>query len=485
MKGSLFKASAILIPLSLIGCKKADTGPSKPNLLYIIVDQMREMAMSCSGDENITTTALDNLASKGMRFTRMYTPTPVSSPARASLHTGLFPHNAGVPTNDRRLSEEVPTLAEILAEEGYVTGHIGKWHLDGRNEYFDEDHESWRELRMPGYPLISCYGYVPPERHRGFQYWAGFEHGHQYFGSRYWKKEREAILLPEGVYEPDHQTDLAIEFIRQNRDTSWYLDLNFGTPHFPLDDKNVRPEDLQLFDPASLVLRPNVPAEFEEEAREILSIYYAMIHNLDLNLQRLLETLRNEGILDNTVIVFTSDHGDLMLSHGQNYKRRPQEESTRVPFIVSYPPLVKQGAVADQLLTLVDIFPTLLELIDIEPPFNEGKSFKSLLTGASTDDIHSSIYMLGSPLGCRATDPGYVRNPWRAVRTHDFMMAFIVKNDTELEAFQLYSMNSDPYQMNNLIHDPAYGSIKHELAGELDSWRKKTGDWAERLELKY
>ncbi len=467
----------LAILASLFGCKSSEPSPSKPNLLYIIVDEMREISMSCTGDPNIRTTGLDSLAASGILFTRMYTPNPVCSPTRASIHTGLYPHNAGMPHNGYHLRETAPTLADVLLKAGYETGHIGKWHLDGESSRFSVlDKESFKPLKREWSDPAS-YGYVDSVSHRGFKYWAGFEHGHQYFGSRYWGNEHKAILLPEGKYEPDVQTELAIQFIKNNRDKTWYLDLNFGTPHFPLIKENVKPSDLALFDPDSLILRSNIPPSFETEAREILAIYYGMIHNIDENIQKLLSALKEEDLLENTLIVFTSDHGDMMLSHGQHYKRRPQEESSRVPFIVSYPGKVKSHSVANQYLSLVDVFPTLLEMLNVEAPVNEGQSFVPILTGNSEEDIHSSIYMGGAWFGCRDYDPGlHSKSPWRAVRTKDYMMSFLKTSESKLEAVQLFDMNSDPYQMNNLVIDPAFDDVKRHLSHELDYWRRRTGD---------
>lgn len=447
-----------------------------PNLLYIVVDEMREMAMSCSGDLNIQTPGLDRMAAEGARFTHMYSPYPVCSPARASIMTGLFPHNAGVPHNGYHLRETTITLAEVLLTAGYSTGHIGKWHLDGiESTYAQEDRESFLPFRSEW--SIDDYAYVPFSNHRGFQYWAGFETGHQYFGSRYWEKEHEPIYLPDDVYEPDYQTDKALDFIEMNQDKNWYLDLNFGTPHFPLVKENVKADDLSLFDPDKIQLRPNVPAEFTDEAREQLALYYAMIHNIDQNITRLLNKLDELNLSDNTLVIFTSDHGDMMLSHGQHYKRRPQEESSRVPFIVKFPSKIKSGKIVDQYLTLVDVFPTILDLLGVKKPCNEGESFQKLLTDNSSEEIHQSIYMGCYWFGCRDYDPGlHSKMPWRAIRTKDYMMAFLKTTENTVKAVQLYDMNKDPYQMNNLIDDSGYENIKEYLIQEFYRWRNKTGD---------
>ncbi len=474
--GTIF--STILITSCGTKTKTRETNQPipRPNLLYIVVDEMREMAMSCSGDINIQTPGLDHLAAEGARFTHMYSPYPVCSPTRASIHTGLFPHNAGVPHNGYHLRETVTTLSEVLFRVGYSTGHIGKWHLEGVDSpTAQEDKNSF----LPHRPEWSNadYAYVPSTNHRGFQYWAGFETGHQYFGSRYWEKDHEPIYIPKGVYEPDYQTDQAIAFIEKNRDKSWYLDLNFGTPHFPLVKENVKVADLSLFDPEKIQLRPNVPIKFASEAREQLAIYYAMIHNIDQNIAKLLDKLDELNLTENTIVIFTSDHGDMMLSHGQHYKRRPMEESSRVPFIIRYPAKIQAGKIAGQYLTLVDVFPTILDLIEVKKPCNEGKSFLKVLNTNFLDEIHQSIYLGCYWFGCRDYDPGlHLKMPWRAVHTKDYMMAFLKTDGNTVKPVQLFDMNKDPYQMNNLIDSAGYKSVKEDLRREFLKWRNKTGD---------
>jgi arylsulfatase A-like enzyme len=270
---------------------------SVPNLLYIVCDEMREMAMSCSGNPNIQTPNLDRLAASGFRSTRMYTTSPVCCPARATMQTGMYPHNAGFPdyNNGMHLREDVPTIAEILSERGYQTCHIGKWHLNGKK-------------------LSPGNRYVPPEYHRGYEEWLGFEHGHDYFGSVHYAKDDTQILPPGNQYEPDFQTDRAVQFIETNARRPWMMHLSWGPPHFPLTQVNVPADVLATFDPEALTLRGNVDAgQLPRTARMELAIYYAMIRNLDTNLGRLLDTLDELSIRDKTIIVFTSDHGDKWL----------------------------------------------------------------------------------------------------------------------------------------------------------------------------
>ncbi|MBC8235402.1 sulfatase [bacterium] len=430
---------------------------SRYNLVHIFADEMREMAMSCSGNPDVCTPNMDRLAAQGARFTRMFTPDPVCSPARASLMTGLLPYRTGVIRNGIRLAEQVPCIAELTAAEGYVTAHIGKWHLDGTGG------------REDGYDL------VPALRHRGFAYWAGYEHGHRYWNARYFTEKDEEVKLPEGVYAPDAMTDLAIEFLRKHAQNPFHLDLSWGPPHFPLDQ--AKPEDRARFNKASITLRPNVPEKFADEAREDYANYYAMVENLDWNLRRILDALDELHLAGNTIVIFTSDHGDMLLSHGQHFKRRPTEESIRVPFLIRCPDLIPAGQVIDTLACLTDVVPTCLELMGIELPKTDGLSHVPELTKRGEPVKRDSIYLSCMWLGCRDYDLGlHAKRAWRGIRTEHYMGCYLKESDRTMRSVELYDLNADPYEMNNLAVAEEFDDMQADLARQLNEWIQNTND---------
>jgi arylsulfatase A-like enzyme len=433
LKVAAVSLGGLLLPLASLEGQHDGEETRSPNILFIMCDEMREMAMSCAGNPNVETPNMDRLASDGVRWTRMYTPSPVCSPARASVHTGLYPHRTGLNyKNGTHLREDIPTLAEILSRVGYTTGHIGKWHLNGRR--------------------LSKDRYVPPKYHRGFDYWAGYEHGHDYFGANYYTDTPKAIVTPKDSYEPDVQTDLALKFIKRNREKSWYLDLSWGPPHFPLTPENVKLMDLNGQDPKSIRLRPNVPADLQDEARRDLAIYYAMIENLDQNLGRLLDELDQLGLTKRTIVVFTSDHGDMMLSHGQHYKRRPKEESVRVPFLIRYPQAIPHGQVISELGSLVDCVPTLLDLAGVQGPAGDGVTLAPLMRKEVNAGPRDSVYMGCAWFGCRDYDQGLHRKShWRAVRTKTTMAAYLDNGKGRAELVELFDLKNDPYQLRNRV----------------------------------
>ncbi|MBW8040949.1 MAG: sulfatase [Planctomycetes bacterium] len=445
-----------------LGCHVSapiSTRLKRPNLLFVYADQMREMAMSCSGNPNLSTPNMDRLAAEGVRFSRMYTPSPLCSPARSSLMTGLYPHNAGVSNNNMRLRDDVRCIAEITSAAGYKTGHIGKWHLYGNFS--------------PG--RLAEYAFVPPEHHRGFQYWAGFEHGHKYFQSRYYTDSDTPIQLPPGAYEPDVQTDLAIKFIENNAAVPWHLDLSWGPPHFPLEQ--VKPEDLARHKPENIELRLNVPTRFHQQARRDLCYYYAMIENLDWNLGRLLNTLDKLGLSQDVIVVFMADHGDMMLSHGQHYKRRPQEESSRVPFIIRYPGTIGGGRICEDMSSLVDVVPTIVELMKLDVSEFDGVSLAAWLQERNRYPRHKCIFMECPKLGCRDYDPGlFAKSPWRAVRTDTHKAAFLKTDQSHAKLVQLFDLSADPFEMKNLAESPRHRRISRQLAQHLTDWIRRTSD---------
>lgn len=440
----------------------------KPNLLHIFADELRAMALSCAGNPNLQTPNMDRLAGEGARFTRMYTPSPLCTPARSSMMTGLLPHNTGAVDNMIRMRTDNHCIAELTLARGYRTAHIGKWHLEGTDGG------------------EAAYDFVPKERHRGFEYWAGFEHGHRYWKGKYYLKEEKPIQY--GGYEPDVQTDQAIEFIKKNKDGPWHMDLSWGPPHFPL--AQTKPEDIARFEPADIILRANVPEKYAIEARQDHAAYYAMTANLDWNLGRILSVIDELGLADNTIVIFTSDHGDMLFSHGQHYKRRPQEESVLVPFLIRFPGEIAPGLVVDTVASLVDEVPTVLDLMGIETPVLDGISHSAFLCGSEYGSGPESVYMQCPRLGCREYDPGpFSQNPWRAVCTERYKATYLKMNDGKsVRMIQLYDLAADPLEMSNLAGgdlgggvggDSAAGAVDRivaEMNRQLACWLEKSQD---------
>ena len=462
----------------------------QPNLLFVLVDQMRQVAMGCAGNEQIRTPHLDQLAEGGAIFNHAVSNIPVCTPARACILTGRYPLAHTALTNNSMLPNEMPSMGKLLKEQGYSTGHIGKWHLSGEayigaTRYNDSQN-----------------GYVPPgDLRHGFDYWAVHHCSHAYRNATYYRDTPEPIAI-EG-WEPDTQTNLAIDFIREHSEQDgaerrpFALVVSWGPPHTPFI---APPKFRELYDPERLELRPNVfsPLEGfpvtpelaeaedpEETLREWTANYYGAITNLDHNLGRLMEALDQQGIADETIVVFTSDHGEMLGSHGQLYKVQPWDESVRIPFIIRYPDAIRARASVEAPLGHPDILPTLLGLMRMPIPKGvEGDDLSPILRGEADDPADRSAFLLWVCSACTwgknwsyldeyrglGAPKGFVR-PYRGIRTRTHTY---VKD--RAGPWLLYDNERDPYQVNNLVSSGDSRSVPPELERELQEWLDRTGD---------
>ncbi len=435
----------------------------RPNILFLFPDQMRAQAMGCMGNPDVKTPNLDKLAKEGILFRNTFANTPVCCPARANILTGKYANKNGMIANDLRLRESETTIAELLGGAGYRTGFIGKWHLDGGP-------------RMPGY--------VPPgERRQGFEFWAANEVSHQHFDTQYFRDSDEPI--PVKTFEPEVWTDLGIEFLRGTEQDGrpFFLTIQMGPPHNPY----LAPEKyMAMYAPEKLTMRPNWDGEAAEApgskvpGRKDLAAYYAMITAVDDQVGRILDELQKLGLAEDTVILFSSDHGDMMGSQGMRLKRKPWEESIRVPGIVRYPREGRGGLETDALFTHVDFAPTLLSLCGVEAPSEmQGLNLTPVILGKAEAGPESAFFQIFGPY-----DGGEVIAGWRGVRTPRYMYARY-----ENAPWVLYDLDQDPYELKNLADDPGAADIRADLEGKLEEWMRKTGDswaldWTEKVEDK-
>jgi len=426
----------------------------RPNLLYVFADQMRSQAMGCSGNQQVITPNLDRLAGHGMRLTNAISTFPVCCPYRAMLMTGKFPLSSTIITNGPALPEDELCIAEVLKQQGYQTGYIGKWHLNGHAGVDAAERQ-----------------FVPPgPKRQGFDYWAAANFIHDYFNSYYYRDEDKKIPI-EG-WEPDTQTDLAIKYMQEHKDKGHFcLFLSWGPPHDPY----IAPEKYQkMYDAEKLKLRENIFDATEGVSyanRQVIANYYAAITSLDWNMGRLTEAMDRLGIADNTIVVFTSDHGAQLFSLYLYHKQWPYEESISVPFIVRYPNKIRPCQVNDLLFGSVNIMPTLLGLMGVDIPNTvEGKDLSGFILGNATEPEPDSVLIeVITPCG-RVMDRTGMR-AWRGVRTKRYTYARF--HD---EHWVLFDNKLDPLQRRNLIYNKEYNGLKGKMKAKLDEWLKKTND---------
>jgi arylsulfatase A-like enzyme len=431
---------------------------SKPNVLFVFSDQHRATDLGCYGNDRVHTPNLDAFAAQGARAKTAVSNTPVCGPYRASLMTGMYTHRCGYPTNYVPFRPPGPCVAEVFKEHGYDTGYVGKWHLN----FPTGDPE---DNRSDG-----SAGYVPPGARHGFDdYWAAANGGHQYHHWTYYRDDPTPVHID--AYQPETQVDLALEFIRdrQTRGVPWCLFLSWGPPHTPFDPPPGYAEPY-----ADSPLPPNVPAgrATEYAARELPN-YYGLIQTLDEAFGRLMAELDAMGATDDTVCVYTSDHGEMLGSHGyRGNKRWPHDASLRVPFLARYPGHIKPGATLERPIGTPDLFPTLVELAGIAPPSGlDGSSAATALLTGDESDRDEYAY---------CTMPyAYVPWPgWRALRSARHIYA-----RTQGGPWLLYDLERDPWEMHNLVGDVAASDLIAKLDARLVARMAETGDhWGFRVD---
>ena len=407
-------------------------------------DQLRAQALGCMGNRDVQTPHIDRLASQSQVFPNTFANTPVCCPARANILTGKYAHRNGMVANDLRLRESESTLPQILHDAGYRTGFIGKWHLDGGP-------------RLPGF--------VPPgPRRHGFEFWAANECSHAHFQTQYFRDSPGPI--PIRKFEAEAWADLGIEFLRARDARPFFLTIQMGPPHDPYQ---APPETARLYDPARLTMRPNWHAAAGLPGPKEIAQYYGMVTAVDQQIGRLLQTLEELGRAQDTIVLLSSDHGDMLGSQAQRLKRKPWEESIRVPGILRYPRKLRPGR-RDHFFTHVDFAPTLLSLCGLAAaPGMQGVD----ILRASPD---SAFFQIFGPYRGDGTE-----DAWRGVRTRRYMYARF-----EGRPWVLYDLERDPFEQNNLVDSKP---LVAEMEKRLASWMERTGDswkydWHEFVEDK-
>jgi len=420
-------------------CLRAKQGEQRrnerPNIVFVFGDQWRQQATGYAGDPNVKTPNIDRLAKESVNFTHAISGCPVCSPYRASLLMGQRPLTHGVFVNDVNLRPNGASLAETLSVAGYDTAYIGKWHVDGHGRS----------------------NYIPLERRLGFDYWKVLECTHDYNESPYYEGASDEKLYWDG-YDAIAQTKDAQRYIRDHAGVKpFLLMLSWGPPHAPYD---TAPEEYrELYDPCAIVLRPNVPETIASQARKWLAGYYAHCSALDVCVGSLLETLKECGLVDNTIFVFTSDHGDMLGSQGETKKQRPWDESIRVPFLLRYPGL--SGWRPRQMKGIIDghdIFPTLLGLCEIPIPATvEGLDFSKPIAGGDDPSDGTALLLCPQPFG-QWTARKHGGKEYRGLRTRRYTYVRDLQGP-----WLLYDNEKDPFQLRNLVKDPDFYRIRDEL----------------------
>ena len=420
---------------------------TKPNIVILVADQWRASATGYAGDPNVKTPALDRLMREGIWFQNAVSVCPVCTPFRAALMTGRWPTSTGMFLNDLHLPESELCMAQIFQRAGYATAYIGKWHLDGNG----------RE------------SYIPPERRRGWDYWKAAECDHNYNHSHYYAGNSSEKKFWDG-YDAFAETADAREYIRRHarQGQPFALMVSYGPPHFPHDTAPQAYKD--LYPPEKIQLPPSVPESMRARAQRESQGYYAHCTALDKCVGDVLDVLRETGLADKTIVVFTADHGEMMGSHGcpPKMKQQPWDEAAHVPLLLRYPAAHgRQGRAVQTALTTPDILPTLLGLAGVAASATiEGEDLSPLIRGGTEQPDRAALYMGVAPFAGSGFNKEY-----RALRTSRYTYVRDLQGP-----WLLFDDEKDPYQLQNLAAAPESAALCRQLDDRLQAALRKIGD---------
>lgn len=466
----------------------ASVPAKRPNLLYVFDDEHRFQSMPGEPySDPISAPNLDAFRKSNFSMERCISNYPLCSPYRGILMTGLWPFQNGITRNWIELGTNFKSIGDVFDKAGYNTAYVGKWHLSG-----------------PGFDRK----FVPPGPHRqGFQNWHvwGAVNKHMNFSFTFNPDTGEKIH-PMG-YQATLMTDQAVKIINDYKSSEkpWMMIVSWHPPHFPVDD--APEEDEVYFADKPVALRPNVktgfsdrgPVRSQKAIEKFYQGYYAHVRAIDREFDRLLKALDDTGQAENTIVVFTSDHGEMAGSHGRMYKQVPHEESVRVPFFVQYPGVTPKGKSSDVLFASIDIYPTLCGLAGIAVPKHcKGQDVSAIMRGHGAPssevvflmnqgrehpedevDIESAAPERISEHGDRLSNQkgpgpnggGYAPPNFRGLRsqTHTYAVA-------EDGRWLLFDNVSDPYQQRNLIDDPNQKGLMSHFDRLIKAWLREADD---------
>lgn len=445
----------------------------RPNIVYVFPDQFRNMAMGFWNEDGfrdkvnfrgdpVETPNLNRFAREAVVLTSAESNCPISSPHRGSLMTGMYPNRSGVPLNcnsSRPISyirEEATCLSDVFARNGYDCGYIGKLHADLPLPNDPQRPGRYVEERVPAWDA-----YTPPERRHGFNFWYSYGTFDVHKNPHYW--DTDGRRHDPRVWSPLHEAKVAADYIRNTdgrRDSSkpFLLMIGMNPPHSPYaSTDDCMEEDYALYKDRpidSLLVRPNADRKMTK-ARSA-AFYFASVTGVDRAFGMILQALRDAGLEKNTIVVFTSDHGETMCSQGvEDPKNSPYREAMNVPFMVRWP-----GRLAPRtdpmLLSSPDIMPTLLGMAGLEedtPDTLHGRNLAPLFFDAKAKVKRPEGALYFRNIDGRKDADGLVRDYFpngRGIKTDRYTMAIFIDRNHRVTETVLYDDRADPYQLNNL-----------------------------------
>jgi len=460
-----------------------------PNILWYCTDQQRYDTIGSLNNPHVSTPYIDRMVAQGTAFTKTYCQSPICTPSRASFLTGCYPNALRTPRNGNFIfSDQYPLISKILNDHGYDCGLVGKLHLASSFQRIEPRVDD-------GYRFFK-WSHAPRD---------DWKEGHDYAE---WVRQKGSVLkelvkdvngIPAELHQTTWGTDRSIDFIEENREGPWFLSVNVYDPHPPFNppkeyrdmfdpksmpdplfretdliqqkilepidfqSKVCRPEELDICDPilprtpTADSVRGDDPSPGERDAWTLKAAYYAMIKLIDDQFGRLVQFLEDTNQLENTVIIYSTDHGESLGDHGLIEKGcRFYEGLVHVPLVISWPGMVKEGLQSEALVELMDVTPTLMEILGIpQPDYMQGMSLWPILSGKKSATFHKP--MVRSEFFDALNQPFHTR----ATMLRDERYKLVVYHGIGLG--ELYDLEQDPGEFNNLWDETGSSAIKNNM----------------------
>jgi len=492
--------TAAFVLLLFVGCvnvikKEAEVKneQEKPNLLFIFPDQLRNAAIGINKQDPVITPNMDALANEGIIFSNAQSSYPLCSPFRGMLMTGKLPYNNKVLTNSNSLRYQYDnswqksdvSFSDVLVQNGYDAGYVGKLHLTSPQPIAGKDSVIWE-------------AYTPKEFRHGFNFWYSYGASDLHNNPHNWvndAKEDELTYVKE--WSPKHEADVIIDYLKnpsaktRNKDKPFALFWSVNPPHPPYQE--VPEKYLKYYKDKSLeelLVRPNVDLTTDANelafhnaatrkqtklAKEHVRDYFAMVTGVDDQIGRVLKALKEEGLDKNTIVVITSDHGEMMGSHGLMSKNVWYEEAMNVPFIIRWPEQIKGGQKSDLLISPTDIMPTILNMLGTTkgiPSNLDGEDLSSIILKNKGNKPTSVLYYF--------IEEGQPASGHRGIRTSRYTYVITLDKKNE-ERIMMYDNQQDPYQKHNMAGENA--ALEKTLHNQLlEKLKEKKDPWLARYQ---
>lgn len=458
--------AVLLILVSHFAKLELKAADQSMNLLIIETDEHHFSTLGCYGSTIVKTPNIDWLAKHGALCTSFYATTPVCSPSRAALVSGLYPQKTPVTNNNIPLDDSIVTFAEMLKRRGYSTGYAGKWHLDGNGK------PQWSPKRK-----------------------FGFDDNRFMFNRGHWKKFEDTPTGPrvgarnkqgrpsygldgadKKTFSTDWLCDKAVDFIKQNKEQPFCYMLSLPDPHGP---NTVRAPYDTMYANVKIPIPPTLKRNADQipawgksagvtaaQLRRLMGNYYGMVKCVDDNVGKVIDSLRVNKMLDRTIIVFTSDHGDLCGEHGRLNKGVPYEGSARIPFLIYCPNKIPPGTVVNEALSNIDFLPTVMSLLNVPLKTKvDGRDATALFTGKRKPDWEDIAII-------RSTgNPNRVGDTWLSAVSQRYKLVYSTNEEP-----WLIDLQTDPNEVTNLYGKAELKETAKWMTEKLSVYGKEHND---------